>query len=154
MSIGLFQKGRMGKGVMFQYFEWNCRNDGSLWREITERAIEIKNLGTTAIWLPPPYKAMGGIYDTGYAPYDLYDLGEFDQKGTVRTKYGTKDEYLQAIHTIQEAGMDAYADIVLDHRLGADETEEVEVEDIDPNDRNRVVSGPHKIKAWSHYKFP
>ena len=50
--------------------------------------------------------------------------------------------------------MDAYADIVLDHRLGADETEEVEVEDIDPNNRNNVTSGPHKIKAWSHYKFP
>jgi hypothetical protein len=69
------------KGVMFQYFEWNCKTDGSLWRELAERAIEIKNLGTTAVWMPPAYKGMGGRNDTGYAPYDLYDLGEFDQKG-------------------------------------------------------------------------
>ena len=29
--------------------------------------------------------------------YDMYDLGEFNQKNTIRTKYGTKDEYLAAI---------------------------------------------------------
>ena len=40
---------------------------------------------------------MGGTKEVGYAAYDLYDLGEFDQKGTTRTKYGTKDEYLEAI---------------------------------------------------------
>jgi alpha-amylase len=144
----------MGKGVMFQYFEWNCKNDGSLWRELAERAQEIKNLGTTAVWMPPPYKAMNGINDTGYAPYDLYDLGEFDQKGTVRTRYGTKEEYLKAVEAVQSVGMDAYADIVLDHRLGGDETEEVEIVEINPDDRNVALGEPYKIKAWSHYKFP
>jgi alpha-amylase len=99
----------MDRGVMFQYFEWNCKNDGSLWRDLIEKAQEIKNLGTTAIWLPPAYKAMNGVNDTGYAVYDLYDLGEFDQKGTVRTKYGTKDEYLEAIKAAQKVGMDVYA---------------------------------------------
>jgi alpha-amylase len=143
----------MGKGVMFQFFEWNCKADGSLWRELAERAQEIKNLGTTAVWMPPPYKALNGATDTGYAPYDLYDLGEFDQKGSVRTKYGTKEEYLAAIKAVQAAGMDAYADIVLDHRLGGDETEEVEIEAISPDDRNQVIGEPYKIQAWSHFKF-
>src|SRR3954452_15827392 len=81
------------RGVMFQYFEWNCRADGSLWRELASKALELKNLGTTAVWFPPAYKAMDGDHDTGYATYDMYDLGEFDQKGSVRTKYGTRQEF-------------------------------------------------------------
>src|SRR5687768_9209190 len=142
------------RGVMFQYFEWNCKADASLWRELASKARELKNLGTTAVWMPPAYKAMNGVNDTGYAPYDLYDLGEFDQKGSVPTKYGTREEYLAAIKAVQEAGMHAYADVVLNHRMGGDETEEVEVEEINCNNRNEVASAPYKIKAWSHYKFP
>jgi alpha-amylase len=143
----------MGKGVMFQYFEWNCKNDGSLWRELAERAVEIKNLGTTAVWLPPAYKGMGGSNDTGYAPYDLYDLGEFDQKGSVRTKYGTKDEFLAAVKAVHDAGMDVYADVVLNHRMGGDKLEEVEVVEISNDDRNSKVSDPYKIKAYAGYLF-
>ena len=123
-------------------------------RELAERAQEIKNLGTTAVWMPPPYKTMDGATGAGYAPYDLYDLGEFDQKGSVRTKYGTKEEYLAAVKAVQAVGMDAYADIVLNHRLGGDETEEVEIEEISPDDRNLVIGEPYKIQAWSHFKFP
>jgi alpha-amylase len=139
---------------MFQYFEWNCRNDGSLWRELAERARELKNLGTTAVWMPPAYKAMNGANDVGYAPYDLYDLGEFDQKSSVRTKYGNKEEFLAAVAAVREVGMHAYADIVLNHRMGGDETEEVEIEEICCDNRNLVQSGQYKIHAWSHFKFP
>ena len=78
-------------------------------------------MGITSIWLPPAQKSAAGINDTGYGCYDLYDLGEFNQKGTVRTKYGTKEEYLKAIKTFQKEGVKVYADIVLNHRLGADE---------------------------------
>ncbi|MDB5297037.1 MAG: Glucan 1,4-alpha-maltohexaosidase [Phycisphaerales bacterium] len=144
----------MGRGVMFQYFEWNNKADGSLWRELAGRAAEIKALGTTAIWTPPAYKGFNGPNDTGYAVYDLYDLGEFDQKGGVRTKYGTKDEYLAAVKAVQAAGMDVYADVVLNHRMGGDETEDVEVQEVSNADRNKTQSDPYTIKAWSRYTFP
>jgi alpha-amylase len=104
--------------------------------------------------MPPAQKTMDGGTGVGYAVYDLYDLGEFDQKGSVRTKYGTRDEYLAAIKSLQDHGIHAYADIVLNHRMGADETEEVEVEEIDCNNRNAVASPPYKIRAWSKYLFP
>lgn len=144
----------MHRGVMFQYFEWNCPDDGSLWRQLAEQALEIANLGTTAVWLPPAFKCMGGTGDTGYAPYDLYDLGEFDQKGTVRTKYGTKEEYLAAVKAVQAAGMHAYADCVLNHRMGADATEEVEVVEVASEDRNQVTSEPYTTTVWSKFDFP
>ena len=47
-------------------------------------------------------------------------LGEFDQKGTVATKYGTRAEYLEAVAALHRAGIEVMADIVLNHRLGAD----------------------------------
>ncbi len=96
----------MQRGVMFQYFEWNRKADGTLWTELADRARELANLGTTAVWMPPAYKGMAGANETGYAVYDLYDLGEFDQKGAVRTKYGTRDEYLNAIKAIQDLTTD------------------------------------------------
>jgi alpha-amylase len=50
------------------------------------------------VWLPPAYKGVGGGNEVGYGVYDLFDLGEFDQKGSVLIKYGTRDEYdLQGI---------------------------------------------------------
>src|SRR4028119_281927 len=142
------------RGVMFQYFEWNNRADGSLWRELASRARELRNLGMTAVWMPPAYKSMDGPTGTGYAAYDLYDLGEFDQKGSVRTKYGTREEFLEAVRAVQAAGMDAYADVVFNHRMGGDETEEVEIEEICCDNRNCVQSAPYKIRAWSHNTPP
>lgn len=109
--------------------------------------------GITALWLPPAYKASGGINDTGYAVYDLYDLGEFNQKGTIPTKYGTKDEYLHAIEVLHNNNIDVYADIVLNHRLGADETEEVIATKEDFNDRNIDTSTAMPILAWTKYNF-
>ena len=58
--------------------------------------------------------------EVGYAVYDLYDLGEFDQKGSIRTKYGTRQQYLAAIAELKAAGLRVYADGVLNHRMGAD----------------------------------
>ena len=144
----------MHRGVMFQYFEWHCPPDGSLWRQLAQRAQELKNLGTTAVWMPPASKAMDGARDTGYAPYDLYDLGEFDQKGSVRTKYGTKDEFVAAVKAVKDAGMVAYADIVLNHRMGGDALEEVEVEEVDCFDRNQTIGDTYTIRTWSKFTFP
>ncbi|HBL29705.1 MAG TPA: alpha-amylase, partial [Acidobacteria bacterium] len=60
--------------------------------------------------------------DVGYGVYDMYDLGEFNQKGSVRTKYGTKAEYLAAISTAHANGLQIYGDLVFNHRGGADAT--------------------------------
>ena len=70
-------------GVMMQYFHWYTEPDGNLWKEVAEKAQELADVGITALWLPPAYKGVAGGYDVGYGVYDLYDLGEFDQK-TVR----------------------------------------------------------------------
>ena len=149
----------MGKenGVMFQYFEWYLPADASLWKTVGDNAQCLSEKGVTSVWLPPAYKGQAGITDTGYGVYDLYDLGEFDQKGTVPTKYGTKDEYIDAISKLQACGIDVYADIVLNHRMGADETEAVQVVETRHDDRTETISPPKTIEACKDknaiYKF-
>ncbi|NJM65745.1 MAG: alpha-amylase [Acaryochloris sp. RU_4_1] len=141
-------------GVMMQYFHWYIPEDGKLWNQLAESAKDLANVGITSVWLPPAYKGIGGGMDVGYGVYDLFDLGEFDQKGSVRTKYGTKDEYLQAIKAAQEAGIRVYADAVFNHKLGADEAEEVEATPFDPENRQETIGEYQKIKAWTHFTFP
>ncbi|MCU0543814.1 MAG: alpha-amylase [Oscillatoriaceae cyanobacterium Prado104] len=141
-------------GVMMQYFHWYNPADGSLWNQLAESAKDLAKVGITSLWLPPSYKGTGGGMDVGYGVYDLFDLGEFDQKGSVRTKYGTKDEYLQAIKAAQDAGIRIYADVVLNHKLGADAEEEAEATPFNPDNRGNAIGEFQKIKAWTHFYFP
>lgn len=82
-------------GVMIQYFHWYYK--GKLWNEFAENIKYLKSLGITAAWLPPATKCNLGLEGRGYDIYDPYDLGEFDQKGGIPTRYGTKEEYIIAI---------------------------------------------------------
>jgi alpha-amylase len=141
-------------GVMMQYFHWYTPDDGQLWNQLAISAEDLAKLGVTSLWLPPAYKGTGGGMDVGYGVYDLFDLGEFDQKGSVRTKYGTKDEYLKAIKAAQSAGIRIYADAVFNHKLGADEEEECQATPLNPDNRNEQIAEYQTIKAWTHFTFP
>lgn len=141
-------------GVMMQLFHWYTPADGSHWQTIASRAAEFAKAGITAAWLPPAYKGSAGANDVGYGVYDLYDLGEFEQKGSVRTKYGTKDEYLAAIKALQSAGIEVYADIVLNHRDGADETEKIKATPYFGDGRTRPTNDLVEVEVWTKFIFP
>jgi alpha-amylase len=141
-------------GVMMQYYHWYIPDDGSLWNQLADQAEKLAKVGITSVWLPPAYKGVGGGMDVGYGVYDLFDLGEFDQQGSVRTKYGTKKEYLQAIKAAKKAGIQVYADVVFNHRMGADEAEDVEATPFDMENRNAPIGEYQTIKAWTHFTFP
>jgi alpha-amylase len=140
--------------TMLQFFGWYYPKDGSLWDRLKNEAERLKNLGIDAVWLPPAHKGQNGGASVGYDSYDLYDLGEFDQKGSVRTKYGTKQQLIDAVHTARNAGINVYADIVLNHMGGADETETITVRKVDPANRNEFISEPYEIEAYTKFTFP
>jgi len=139
---------------MLQYFHWYYPADGSLWNKLTKEAGELAARGITALWLPPATKAATGGYSVGYDIYDLFDLGEFNQKGSVPTKYGTKEQYLRAIEAAHQAGIQVYADVVLNHKAGGDETEQVPVVKVNPENRSEVISDQLEIKAFTRFTFP
>ncbi|MBD3881464.1 alpha-amylase [Phormidium tenue FACHB-886] len=140
-------------GVILQGFHAHLSNDGTHWDLLRSTAPELAAAGFTAIWLPPPCKGSNGIDDTGYAVYDLFDLGEFDQCGTVRTRYGTRSQLLDAIQAIQAVGMQVYGDCVLHHKHGGDEVEELEAVPVAAGDRNFSIGEPEQIKAWTRFTF-
>jgi len=142
----------MNRTIM-QFFEWNLPSDGGHWNFLKEQSKSLSDAGINTIWLPPAYKGAGGSNDTGYAVYDLYDLGEFDQKGSIRTKHGTKDEYINAIAEAHKNDIEILADIVLNHKGGADKPEWVKVAKVDPDDRNNKISDEYDIKAWTKFNF-
>jgi len=141
-------------GIMVQYFEWYLPADSTLWKSVGKRAEELAAKGVTSVWLPPAYKGQAGMNDVGYGVYDLYDLGEFNQKNTVPTKYGTKEEYTAAVKALEAAGIDVYGDIVFNQMMGADGTEDVEAVEDAGNNRENRISGPETIKAWTRFTFP
>lgn len=139
---------------MIQFFHWYSNGDSQLYKEIKETTPYLKELGISAVWIPPAYKSSGGGYSVGYDPYDLFDLGEFDQKGTVPTKYGNKDQYLDACKTLQETGISVIADIVLNHKAGGDEKEKFNVVRVNPDNRQENLSEPFEIESYTKFTFP
>ncbi len=133
--------------TIIQYYEWYVEGNHVLWNKCKAQARRLAEFGITDVWLPPAYKA-GFIEDNvGYAVYDMYDLGEFEQKGLLKTKYGSKQEYLDCIEAFHEAGIGVLADVVLNHKVGADEFEDVTAVKVNPNNRNENWSDPYTISA-------
>ena len=79
----------MTNQTAMQYFEWYLPSDGQHWNNLAEDAQHLADLGISHVWMPPAFKATNKD-DVGYGVYDLFDLGEFDQKGTVRTNTASK----------------------------------------------------------------
>lgn len=140
--------------TMLQFFEWYFPANRSLWNHFKDQAPHLKNIGIDTVWLPPAHKGSSGQDSTGYDSYDLYDLGEFDQKGTIATKYGTRQELIEAVTVGKASGLQVYADLVLNHLGGADETEEVLVRKVDPDNRNEYISDPYQIQAYTKFTYP
>ncbi|MEK3985438.1 alpha-amylase [Paenibacillus sp. FSL K6-3166] len=143
----------MRNHTMMQFFEWHVAADGKHWDRLKETAPALKAVGIDSVWVPPATKAVSAD-DTGYGVYDLYDLGEYDQKGTVRTKYGTKQALIDAISECQKNGIAVYVDLVMNHKAGADEKEIFQVIEVDPNDRMKEISKPFEIEGWTKFTFP
>ncbi|WP_316738212.1 alpha-amylase [Pedobacter aquatilis] len=144
----------MQNQTLIQFFHWYYNEEQNLWTKVATEAAHLKEIGVTMVWLPPAYKSNNAAYDVGYAVYDLFDLGEFDQKGAINTKYGHKDEYINAINALHDNGISALADIVFNHKAGGDELEKVKVRTVNPENREEFTSDVFEIEAWTKFTFP
>ena len=93
--------------AMLQYFNTD-------WNEITGKMPELAEAGYGALWLPPPTKGSGGL-SVGYDCWDRFDLGSKDQRGSVRTRYGTEAELLELVRVAHRFGIRVYFDNVMNH---------------------------------------
>jgi len=92
---------------MLQYFNTD-------WNEIAMKMPELAEAGYDSLWLPPPTKGSGGL-SVGYDLWDRFDLGSKDQRGSVRTRYGTEADLLRMVEVAHRFGIRVYFDMVMNH---------------------------------------
>jgi alpha-amylase len=119
-------------GVLFQGFFKQLPNnavpspadgDSSIdwwWDHLARQANDLRLSGFTAIWLPPVLKAYIGASSgaDGYEPFDDYDIGSRVQKGSLPTRFGTREQLQRCVAVLRANGLDVYLDIVDHQRIG------------------------------------
>lgn len=144
----------MRNPTLLQFFHWYYPQGSKLWPEVAERAQWLAETGITDAWLPPAYKGSSGAASPGYDTYDLFDLGEFDQKGSRATKYGDKEQLLAAVHALREHQIGVIMDVVVNHKMGADEKERILVNRANPENREEIDEEAFEADAWTRFSFP
>lgn len=107
-----------GGGVMVQGFYWDVPAGGIWWDTLSTKVSDWSNAGIESIWLPPVSKAQNGPFSMGYDPTDYFDFGNYNQNGTVETRFGSKTELTALIAMAHSNNMKVYADMVLNHNSG------------------------------------
>jgi alpha-amylase len=154
--------------AMMQAFYWDCpREDGrefAWWNHVRGKVPALAEIGFDALWLPPAHKAANiDGPSMGYDPYDYYDLGEFDQKGSIPTWFGSKQELLDLIRVAHDHGLTVLADMVINHNSGADArevnpiTEQTRWTRFDPRSgqfpRDWECFHPNRFESWDEGTF-
>jgi len=107
-----------GGGVLMQAFYWDVPAGGTWYNTVSSKIAAWNSAGISAIWLPPPSKAMNGGSSMGYDPFDYFDLGQYNQMGSIETRFGSNTELSSLITNAHNNNIQVYADIVLNHNSG------------------------------------
>ena len=141
----------LSSGVMFQGFYWDVPEG---WYATLADAApslgDINGYSIDYIWFPPPSKGMSGASSMGYDIYDYYDLGSYDQKDTIETRFGSFDGLKDAIETYHGYGIGVIGDLVLNHRGGGDLEFNPNVDDSTYTDFGGVAS---QQCTWHYDEF-
>lgn len=138
--------------VMMQGFYWDCPE--GWYQTMQEKAHQLRYMkdshGVNRIWFPPPQKSDFGTNSMGYDPYDYYDLGEFNQKGSISTRFGTKQDLIKTLKTYKDLGILCMVDLVLNHRSGGKLESNPNAKLYTQTDFSAVAS---KLCTWRYNQF-
>jgi len=119
LSVPVFSQTPTGDTYL-QGFYWNVVPGGIWWDSLAKLGPKIKSAGFSSIYIPPPSKGAGGGFSMGYDIYDHYDFGEFYQKGSTETRFGSRTELENMVNNLKSLGLDVYVDVVLNHTAGGE----------------------------------
>lgn len=108
LALAVISAASLRAETMLQYFNTS-------WVEITNKMPELAEAGYSALWLPPPTKGSGGL-SVGYDMWDPFDLGSKNQRGSIKTRYGTEAELIRLVETAHRFGIRIYFDNIMNHR--------------------------------------
>jgi alpha-amylase len=91
--------------VMMQAFYWDApvkeNKQGEWWNHVAEQVPQLAAAGINTLWLPP-FSKCANATSNGYDPYDYFDLGDFEQKGSTKTAYGNRAELERLIQLMRQ----------------------------------------------------
>ncbi len=136
------------QGFWWDYYNYNFRNGWANY--LTELAPRLRAMGFDAVWIPPAAKN-SSANSVGYAPFDMYDLGDkYQKQNGDSTRMGTKDELLRLIAVLHANGIEVIEDMVLNHCVDANN-----VGGLDPEPNYSMQSaGGFKNFRYVSYKTP
>ncbi|MGQ5522521.1 alpha-amylase C-terminal beta-sheet domain-containing protein [Chitinimonas sp. PSY-7] len=105
-GLAATEQSKSSTAVLFQSFHWHSAN-GSFYRDIQSKAADLRDLGITHVWFPPPSDAGS---PEGYLPRQLNKLD---------SQYGSELELTSAISALKAQGLESVADVVINHRIGS-----------------------------------
>lgn len=101
------EQNKASTAILLQGFHWLSATNTTNWYGIVQsKAADIKDLGITHVWFPPPSDSAA---DQGYLPRQL---------NVLNSKYGTETALKGAISALSAQGVQSVADIVINHRVG------------------------------------
>jgi|GEM_PF-319851 len=109
LSIGVFAQVANDDRVLLQGFYWQSATDyPSTWyQQVEAKASDMSAAGIDMIWLPPPSNAGS---TEGYLPRELNNFAN---------NYGSLSDHQSLLSTLDGLGIEAIADIVINHRVGS-----------------------------------
>lgn len=125
------------------------------WDHLAKQADVLAKHGFTGVWLPPVTKAQQGHSEAalGYSVYDDYDLGWKNQKGTVHTRYGDREQLTRCAAILRANGLDIYLDLQLNHRKGGSGDDEMTFEYLDASGNKGGGRFPKNAQSF-HSRYP
>ncbi len=104
--------------VMMQAFYWDVTPGGVWWDTLNSKLSSWQSAGITSLWLPVVSKAQNGPFSMGYDLYDYFDFGQYNQSGSIETRFGSKAELTSLMSNATDKGFKLIADIIINHNSG------------------------------------
>lgn len=99
------EQNKASSAILMQGFHWNSAN-GNWYGTLQGKAGDMKNLGITHVWFPPPSDAASR---EGYLPRQL---------NVLNSSYGSETALKNAISALNSQGIKSVVDVVINHRVG------------------------------------
>lgn len=105
LALAATEQSKASNAILFQGFHWHSAN-GSWYSNLQGKASNLKDLGITHVWFPPPSDAAS---QEGYLPRQL---------NVLNSGYGNETALSNAISALTGQGIKSVVDVVINHRVG------------------------------------
>ena len=142
-------------GVMMQYFHWYSPADGTLWERGRVPGAGARRGGLHRRLAAARLQGSGRRQRTSATGSTTCTTSASStRRARSAPSTGRGSSTWPRSQALQKAGLQVYADTVLNHRMGGDATEVVRATPFPQDDRLRPRGETREIEAYTHFRLP